>query len=237
MSSTVAAKLALRMPRGSWIGGYFAAAMMGLLALGLLPMVFLGTQTSGVGMGAFLALLVAWILWLARYGWRDARAKHRLLIGADDEGLSLRLPPGRSLAHKAAWCVRRVPWSQVVGIDTRLEAYSTLGMANMQRAFALRLQGGERVLLGEDRALGTQLARTFYGDFVAQVAERFGVKVTDLGMAEGRAGLLGVLFTAPPSWDAGPLPPEEQSAAWRRVGRTALFVALAPLLPLIAALL
>jgi hypothetical protein len=199
--------------------------------------VFEGARTSGLGVGLFMAMLVSWILWLTRYGWRDARAKHRLLIEADEEGLSLRLPPGRSLTHKADWCVRRVPWSQIAGIDTRLEAYSTLGMANMQRAFALRLQGGERLLLGEDRAQGTQLARSFYGDFIWQVSERFPVTVTDLGMAEGRAGVLGVLFTAAPAWDAGALPAEKQSAAWRRVARTGLYIALAPLLALIAALL
>jgi hypothetical protein len=51
---------------------------------------------------------------------------------------------------------------------------------------------GELVFLFEDRALATAIASSMFGDIATDLAKRAGVKLNDLGMAEGQGGLLCV---------------------------------------------
>lgn len=216
------------------MGGYFSAVMIGAATLGLLVLAAVAALQNGASAGAGVGLTCGVCAVLTRYVWRDARAKHQLLIQANDGALRVQLPPRRSLTHHAGQVSRTLPWSEIQCIETRLEGYATLGMANMQRAFALRLHNGELILLGEDRALGTNLANSLFSDFVRALEQRFQLEVRDLGMAQGKAGALGVLFTAPPPWDASAgLDASAQALMWRRVGRTALLIAVAPLAALL----
>ena len=59
----------------------------------------------------------------------------------------------------------------------------------------------------------------------------------DLGMAEGQGGILAVLFTSPPRWDAPNLGVERQTALWHRAVWTGAFALVAMLVVLVAAIL
>lgn len=226
--------LILKYRSTAWVGGYFSAALMGAVTLGLLVLAAVAALQNGAGAGAGVGLTCGVCAVLTRYVWRDARAKHQLRIVADAAGLQVRLPRRRSLTHHVAAVSRVLAWSEIQRVETRLEGYATLGMANMQRAFALRLHSGELILLGEDRALGTNLQNSLFSNFVHALQQRFQLEVRDLGMAQGKAGALGVLFTAPPPWDASAgLDASAQALMWRRVGRTALLIAVAPLAALL----
>jgi len=69
---------------------------------------------------------------------------------------------------------------------------------------------------------------------VAKIIERGGMATRDLGMAEGKGGILGVLFTAPPPWSAPSLSNDQQSVLW---GRAALTGKIGLVLSLIVGLL
>jgi hypothetical protein len=229
--------LELRLPPARWIGSYFVAVLNLMLGLGIAGAAVLAAQRMGWPIGAFLGLISGISLALAAYCWRDARAKHGLSIRAGADGLELCLPAARSLVRALRTERRSVAWSEIAAIETRLEAYRSLGMANMQRAYVLRLSAGELIFLGEDRALGTNIATDILANLVARLRERSPIELIDRGMAEGRGGLLAVLFTAPPPWAAEDLDAERQARLWRMATRPALLLLIVPLLVLLASLL
>lgn len=227
----------LCVPAVRWVWGYATAILSVLLAGGLLIGASISEQGMGWGGRSFLALMSGALFALARYVWRDASAKRQLLMQASTEGLRLHLPPARSLTHRVAWETHNFGWSEIEAFETRLEAYSSLGMANMQRTFALRRRSGGVIFLGEDRARGTNLQSHSLATFVTLVSERFGIPIIDRGMAEGSAGILGAFFTAAPPWQSDDLSTERKALLWRRVGRTGLIVVVVPLVALVLALL
>jgi hypothetical protein len=228
--------LELRLPPGRWIGGYLAGALNMVLGLGISVGAVVSAQQMGWQIGAFLGLISGFSVALAVHCLRDARAKHGLSIRAGADGLELRLPAARSLVRTLRAERRSVAWSEIAAIETRLEAYRSLGMANMQRAYVLRLSAGELIFLGEDRALGTNIATAMLANLVARLRERSPIELIDRGMAEGRGGLLGVLFTAAPPWAAENLHVDLQARLWRAATRPALIMLLVPLLVLLASL-
>jgi hypothetical protein len=237
MEHSPADVLDLRLPMGRWIGGYVAGVFITVVALGLVGSAVVAGVRMGWQLGGFLGLISGSSLALALHTLRDARAKQGLCLRADSESLELRLPAARSLVRTLGGERRRLAWNELAAIETRLEAYRSLGMANMQRAYVLRLHSGELIFLGEDRALGTNLATDIVAQLVARLRERFPVELIDRGMAEGRGGLLGVLFTAPPPWQAENLAPAKQVGLWRAATRPAVVMLLVPLLVLAVSLL
>ena len=105
-------------------------------------------------------------------------------------------------------------------VETRLEAYTSVGMVSMHRSYALKLKTGRLIMLGEDRALNTAMASSILANTVKHIVRRGKLEARDLGMAEGRGGILLVLFTAPPSWDAPSLSDDRQATLWRAAGMT-----------------
>ncbi len=237
MERAAADTIELRLPATRWIGGYFVAVSIGALGLGLAGLAIVAAQTMGWQGGMIVSVTSGFALAMATYTFRDAHAKHRLLIRASAEGVELRLPAARSLVRSLSAETRRLAWSEVAAIETRLEAYRSLGMANMQRAYVLRLHAGDSIFLGEDRALGTNLATDMLANLVARIRERFPVELVDLGMAEGRGGFLSVLFTAPPPWSAENLGAARQATLWNIAARPALVMLLVPLIVLLLSLL
>jgi hypothetical protein len=231
------APLDLRLPPGRWIGGYFACAFMMAVGLGLSAAAVVAANQMGWRFGLFVGLIAGFTLALGIHVLRDARAKHGLSIQADADGLALRLPAARSLVRSLRAEKFRLAWREIAALETRLEGYRSLGMANMQRAYVLRLRSGTLIFLGEDRALGTNLATAMVAQLVARLRERFPIELIDLGMAEGSAGLLGVLFIKPPPWGSENLDAGRQARLWRAATRPALVMLLVPLLVLAASLL
>lgn len=218
------------------IGGAFVTALIGALSvfmLGAAGMLIIDGHRGG---GAFVIAIAGVMIVLALHVLRDVRAKWgwRIALGADD--LDLDLPSGRSLIRPLDPVHARVRYDQIEVIETRLDAYRSFGLANMQRSYALRLKTGELIVLGEDRALGTGLASTFMAETVGCIATHGQLGTLDLGMAEGRGGILAVLFTSPPRWHAPNLADEKQVAVWKRVVWTGSAALLAVVVLLFAAM-
>ncbi len=170
--------------------------------------------------GLLVMACTGFIAALTDYVWRDLRGKWGLRIVLDTEAVTLDLPAGRSLIHRPPAQHLKIPYADIDEIDARFEAYGTLGMEMMQRAYVLRRKGGEPIFLFEERALATALETSMFADIVADLAARAGVNLRELGTVEGKGGLLGVWGTHPPDWIAPALPRERAMQLWRRAALT-----------------
>jgi hypothetical protein len=216
------------------LGAGFAAVLLALITLGGLLTVGIlfgtgmlhgATETMwGVILGlAFIVTMAA----LTLLCWRDMQGKRSASIRVSADGLSLHLRAGRSLIHHAPACDATIAWPDVSAIEMRLEAYRAQGMANMQRAYRLTRRSGAPIFLFEERALDTGLESESMHDIATEIATRANVALTDLGMVQGRGGLLAAWFTRPAPWTAASLTPQQQSRHWGRVARTASAVGIA----------
>ena len=93
-------------------------------------------------------------------------------------------------------------------------------MEIMQRAYVLSRKHGDPIFLFEDRALGTPLETPMVARIAAAIVERAHVPLRDLGMVEGRGGVLAVWGTHAPHWAAPSLPLAQQLRIWRHVATT-----------------
>lgn len=216
--------------RSSWGAIGSGTAMVACAGLGAAMTFLLGTlffngaltgvaqQIGGavlvLGMGGAMTALT-WLLW------RDMRGKRAQSIRLSSSGLSLHLPAGRSLIHNPPGCHETVLWSDVIAIETRLEAYVSQGLTNLQRVYRLMRHSGEPIFLFEERGLDTTIASAPMDALAGEIARRAKVRVTDRGMVQGRGGVLGAWLATPPSWTAQPLPAARRAALHRRVAFTA----------------
>jgi hypothetical protein len=113
-----------------------------------------------------------------------------------------------------------IPLTAVEAIEARYEAYRSLGMVSMQRAYVLSRRGGERIFLFEERAQATGLATSLFATIANEIAERSRVPLRELGMVEGKGGLLAAWGTRAANWSAPPLPPERAEALWQQAAAT-----------------
>jgi hypothetical protein len=135
---------------------------------------------------------------LTGYVWRDLRGKWGLRVILDTDAVTLDLPAGRSLIHRPPAQHSVIPYADIEAIDARFEAYGSLGMEIMQRAYVLHRRDSELIFLFEERALATSLASNLFTDIVADLAARAKVPVRELGTVEGKGGLLAVWGNARP---------------------------------------
>ena len=139
-----------------------------------------------------MAPMACFLAGLTGYVWRDLAGKWGPRLTLDADSVTLDLPRGRSLIHRPSAEHLTILYEDIEAIETRLEAYRTLGMAMMQRAFVLRRKNGETIFLFEDRALATPLSLPIFAQMAADLAKRAAVPLRDIGMVEGRGGVLGV---------------------------------------------
>ncbi|MCP3869618.1 MAG: hypothetical protein GY703_16305 [Gammaproteobacteria bacterium] len=225
----------IRPPMAGRIGGAFATVWIGGLGIFMLGAVGVSIMDDHIGVAAFLVAIAGFTFILTRYVFRDVRAKWGWCIAVGADALDLDLPDGRSLIHRLDPVHRQISYEQIEVIETRLEAYRSFGMANMHRSYALKLKTGDLIVLGEDRALGTGMASTFFANTVEQIVQHGQLGVQDLGMVEGNGGVLSVLFTSPPPWDAPSLGAKNRAALWRRVAWTGALALIAVMVVLLAA--
>jgi hypothetical protein len=209
-----------------------SAALVGALCIFMLVVAGFVIADGEYAVGAVVIAVAAIMLLLFQYALRDAMGKLGWRITIDATSLRLDLPATRSLIHHLEPVHMQIGFDQIAYIETRLEAYRSLGMANMQRNYALMLKTDRRIVLGEDRALGTQMESTLLATVSRRVVESAGIEVRDLGMVEGKGGVLAVLFTSPPRWDAPSVDAKTQRTLWKRVGMTGALASAASLLVL-----
>jgi hypothetical protein len=178
-------------------------------------------------LGALVAAVAIFIAGLTGYVLRDLRGKWGLRVELLPDCLKLDLPGGRSLIHRPTAQQLTIPYADIDAVETRLEAYPSLGMEMMQRAYVLSRKQGDRIFLFEDRALGTPFQLSMVAQIADAITARAHVPLRDLGMVEGRGGVLAVWGPHAPDWAAPSLPLAQQLRIWRHVTLTgALTVAI-----------
>jgi hypothetical protein len=196
----------------SLFGGIFLALVTTLMIV-LAALAF----TAYWPLGLFVMACAGFMGALTGYVWRDLNGKWGLRVALDKNAVALDLPSWRSLIHRPSAQHVTIPYSDIAAIDARFEAYGSLGMEMMQRAYVLHRKGGELIFLFEERALATPFASSMFAEIVAELVTRAGVGSRELGTVEGKGGLLNVWGTHAPDWGAPalPRPVRAQGHVWR----------------------
>jgi hypothetical protein len=189
--------------------------VLGIVTLGFAFVTILAFRMSWA-LGLFIALLCGFMAALTDYVWRDLRGIWGMHIVLDVDKATLDLPTGRSLIHRPPELHLTIPYSQIASIETRLEGYGSIGLENIQRAYVLRRRSGELIYLFEERAVGTSMESSDFSGIAAELAERAGVDIRELGMVEGKGGVLAVWGTSSPDWSAPSISLARQARLRRR---------------------
>ena len=214
-----------RLPRARRIFVLIGTAVLGCVSAGFTVFAIVVMLSPQWQLGLFLlAPLAGFMGALTGYVGRDLRGVWGLHVVLGGDSLELDLPAGRSLIHRPPVQRLIVPYVDIAAVETRLEAYSTLGMEIVQRAYALRRKSEELIFLFEDRALATGLESADFQQLAADIASRAGVPLHDLGMVEGKAGFLAVWGAQAPDWSAPSLPLALQLRIWRHAAATGSLV-------------
>ena len=132
-------------------------------------------------LGLFMTACAGIIGALAGYTWRDLRGKWGLRIVLDTDAVTLDLPAGRSLIHRPPSQHLTIYYADIAAIETRFEAYGSLGMEIMQRAYVLQRKRGELIFLFEERALATGMESSMFADVIKDLVARAGIAMRELG--------------------------------------------------------
>ncbi len=217
--ATPAGRREFRLPLGARLGPLIAVALLAVLSAFLIAAAVLILRLNWT-VGLVCAALGCFMAALTGYVGRDLRGRWGLRVVLDADAVTLDLPAGRSLIHRPPAQHLIVPYADIEAVETRLEAYGSLGMGMMQRAFVLRRRSGALIFLFEERALATPLESAFFYDIVAELGARAGVGLRDLGMVEGSGGFLAVWGTHTVDWAAPSLPLARQLRLWRHAAAT-----------------
>lgn len=216
-----------RRPRGPAIQSGVGVLILGIVTLIIASIPLLaGIGSMTLPMALCLALLVLFSAAITLYCWRDMRGKRGGVIVLDETGIILDLPAGRSLSHKPPACRETVPYADVVAVETRLEAYPSVGLTMMQRAYRLTRRSGAAIFLFEERSLSARPTASCEA-LATEIARRAGAPLKDLGVVLGGGGILGAWFVRVPQWSTASVPPGEQAVLLRRARVTGLFAAAA----------
>ena len=206
-----------RSPWGA-VGNAIALFFVAPLALGGLALGVYLLGSGAIGIAVALLLGAAVIGALTGLLWRDMRGKRAASIALTPQGMLLDLRAGRSATNITTAIRELIPYTDVRTIEMRLEAYPSQGMAKMQRTFRLTRHAGRPVFLFEERGLG--LFDESMTPLAEEMALRADIRITDLGMVEGKGGLLSAWFITVPDWSAPAVTPARAEMLWRRVDRT-----------------
>jgi hypothetical protein len=196
-----------------------AAAILAVATLLMLGFAVVLLFARAWGLAAFVGAIACFMAGLTGYTLRDLQAKLGLRITHLPDRMVLDLPGGRSLIHRPRAQHLTVRYADAEAVESRLEAYSSLG-TTVQRAYVLVLRTGERIFLFEDRALATSFRSALAADIAAAIVARAGVPLRDLGMVEGYGGFLAVWGAHAPDWAAPSLPLAQQLRIWRHAATT-----------------
>jgi len=204
----------------AWVAAIFLVSLTCFFA-GIAALGFMASERTTARVLALVGIVGTGLLGaLSLYLLRDLRGKLGLPVVVDEGAIRLNLPAGRSLIHRVAAQQVTLPLTAIEAVEARYEAYRSQGMVNLQRAYVLVQKSGERIFLFEERAQATGLATSRYGTLAREIAGRSGARWRELGMVEGKGGLLGVWGARAPEWGAAPLPREQAEAVWQRAAMT-----------------
>lgn len=179
------------------------------------------------GLGILIGIVSVFMAALAGYVLKDLRGRWGLRVELLDDRMLLDLPSGRSLIHRPPTQHLTVAYDDVGAVESRLEAFRSLGMAMIQCPYVLKRKNGDRVFLFEDRALATGFSTPMYTLIANAICERAKVPLVKLGMIEGTGGVLAVWGTGTPDWAAPALPMKQQLRLWRHAAATGSFAGFA----------
>jgi hypothetical protein len=209
-----------RMPTWARYFSLFGTLVLGAVSAAMLAFAILLLFQRWWWLGAFIAAIATFMAGLTGYVLRDLRGKWGLRVELLPDRVVLDLPGGRSLIHRPPAQHLTIPYGDIEAVETRLEAYPSLGMEMVQRAYALSRKQGDRIFLFEDRALATPLETPMVARIAAAIVARARVPLRDLGMVEGRGGFLAVWGPHAPDWAAPSLPLAQQLRIWRHAAAT-----------------
>ena len=209
-----------RLPLVPRLFSIFGVVAIGGIVVFMTAMAVLLLGAKSWGLAAFFTLLACFMGALTAYVGKDLHGKWGLRVVLEPDALVLDLPTGRSLIHDPPELHTRIPYSEIEAIETRQEVYVSQLMGMMQRAYVLHCKNGELIFLFEDRAIGSQLEVNYFSKLVADIVARAHVPLRDLGMAEGKGGVLGVWGTHEPDWSSPALSQARQKKLLHRVAIT-----------------
>src|SRR6516165_11833479 len=108
-------------------------------------------------LGLFVMACAGFMGALTGYVWRDLKGKWRLRVALDKNAVTLDLPGWRSLIHRPPAQHVTIPYSDIAAIDARFEAYGSLGMEMMQRAYVLHRKGVDLIFPAAARVFALSL--------------------------------------------------------------------------------
>jgi len=187
-------------------------AGLGVLIVQAVPWMTVVMELAALGLVALLPRVIA-----------ETRSRWRLKIRIWSGSLEVFLPAERGYAALPP-VERRTAISQVVAVETRVEAYRALGIASLQRGWSLRLKDGSRIDLGADR----YPLEPLFEKAAREIAERSGAPIIDLGMVDASASGAATIYGAKaPDWSAAALDPAAVAKRRRSAARIVVLFALA----------
>lgn len=182
---------------------------LAVAVLWLLMLTMAGFSASLLHEGAYavalmLGLLTAFFLPLCRMVTRDFMMKNAWRISLGPVNAWFQLPLRRLLYGPAPRMSGPLAYSAIRAIEWREEAFRTMGMATINRVYAIRLKSGGVILLGEDRPIPKTFDYTkLAGDAARALAEKARVPLRQMPMVEGNGGFLTLWGTSRPDWPEG----------------------------------
>ncbi|MBI1385332.1 MAG: hypothetical protein GC150_10505 [Rhizobiales bacterium] len=170
-----------------------------------MPILFLkrsfhGLWTDALSAAVFGLLFTAWMIFL----FIEVMTAMRTRIAFGENTLNLRIPNWRGPNPGVKFVKRRVPYEEIVGVETRSEIYKSAQLPVLTRATSILLKDGERIVLGyqneheEDPDIDFErIAR--------QIAKRVGVDVRDRGCITAGSQIATFASGSGPDWEREPL--------------------------------
>ena len=157
-----------------------------------------------IGLALFLLALTGFLTTLCRMVTRDYMMKTTWRISLGPVNAWFDLPLRRLLYGPAPRISGPLACSAIRAIEWREEAFRTMGMATINRVYAIRLKSGGLILLGEDRPIPkTYDYTTLAGNAARAQAHKAGAPLRQKQMAEGNGGFLTLWGTQRPDWPDG----------------------------------
>jgi hypothetical protein len=96
----------------------------------------------------------------------------------------------------------QICYGHIEAIETRREVYRRICITGILSSYALKLKLGDVIILGQEGGLGTGMATIYMGETIEEIIRYGNLAVLDLDMAIRKGGILNIVHTRLPKWDA-----------------------------------